>query len=74
MAARELVGLILREQPDATWEELGAQLGQRRGVWVSVPTICRLLRRRGLPRNKNRFMPLRVTRRGSSRSGHDTGR
>ena len=74
LAARELVVLILREQPDATLAELCAQLGQRRGGWVSVPTMCRLLRRLGLPRKKNRFRPLRVTRRGSSRRGRGTGR
>ena len=68
-AARELLVLMLRDQPDATLEELCAQLGQRRGGWVSVPTMCRLLRRLGLPRKKNRFRPLRVTRRGSSMRG-----
>ena len=31
MAARELVARLLQEQPDATLEELCAQLGQRRG-------------------------------------------
>jgi transposase len=72
-AARELVVLILREQPAATVEERCAQLGQRRGVWVRVPTMCRLLRRLGLPRKNNRFMPLSVTRRGSSRRGRGPG-
>jgi transposase len=66
MAARELVARMLREQPDATLEELCTQLGQRRGVWVSVPTMSRLLTRLGLPRKKHHFMPLSVTRRGSS--------
>ena len=73
-AAREMVALILREQPDATLEELCAQLGQRRGVWVSVPTMSRLLTRLGLPRKKNHFTPPSVTRRGSSRRAHGTGR
>jgi transposase len=31
MASREIVALMVREQPDATLEELCAQLGQRRG-------------------------------------------
>jgi transposase len=74
MAARELVTLLLQEQPDATLEELCAQLGQRRGVWVSVPTMSRLLRRLGLPRKKNHFMPPSVTRRGSSRRVRGIGR
>jgi transposase len=73
-AARELVTLIRREQPDATLEELCAQLGQRRGVWVSVPTMSRLLTRLGLPRKKNPFTPPSVTRRGSSRRGRGTAR
>ena len=68
-AARELLVLMLRDQPDATLEELCAQLGQRRGLWVSVPTISRLLTRLGLPRKKNLFTPPSVTRRGSSRRG-----
>lgn len=73
-AAQELVALMLREQPDATLEELCAQLRQRRGVRVSVSTMSRLLRRLGLPRKKNHCMPPSVTRRGSSRRAHGTGR
>jgi transposase len=74
MAARELVARLLQEQPDATLEELCAQLGPRRGGWVSVPTMSRLLRRLGLPRKKNHFTPPSVTRRGSSRRVRGTGR
>jgi transposase len=66
-AAREMVVLVLREQPDATLDELCAQLGQRRGLWVSVPTMSRLLTRLGLPRKKNHCMPPSATRRGSSK-------
>ena len=73
-AVREIVALMLREQPDATLAELCAQLGPRRGVWVSVPTMSRLLRRLGLPRKKNHFTPPSVTRRGSSRRVRGTGR
>ena len=73
IAARELVALILREHPDATLEELCAQLAQRRGVWVSVPTMSRLLTRLGLPRKKKHFTPPSVTRRGSSRRVRGTG-
>ena len=74
MASREMIALMLREQPDATLAELCAQLGQRRAVWVSVPTMSRLLRRLGLPRKKNHFMPPSVTPPGSSRRGRGTGR
>ena len=73
-AARELVALMLREQPDATLEELCTQLRQHRGVRVSVPTMSRMLRRLGLPRKKNHFMPPSVTRCGSSRRAPGTGR
>jgi transposase len=73
-AAREMVARLLRAQPDATWEELCAQLGPRRGVWVSGPTMSRLLTRLGLPRQKNHFTPPSVTRRGSSRRVPGTGR
>jgi transposase len=74
IAAREMVALILREQPDATLEELCAQLGPRRGVWGSVPTMSRLLTRLGLPRKTNHFTPPSVTRRGASRRVRGTGR
>jgi transposase len=73
-ASRQVVALMLREQPDATLAELCAQLGQRRGMWVSVPTMSRLLRRLGLPRKKNHFMPPSVTRHGSRRRARGTGR
>jgi transposase len=72
-AAREMGSRVLREQPAATWEELCAQLGQRRGLWVSVPTMSRLLTRLGLPRKKNHSMPPSVTRRGSRRRVRVTG-
>jgi transposase len=68
-AARELLVLRRRDQPDATWAELWAQLGQRRGLWVSVPPMSRLLTRLGWPRKKNLFTPPSVTRRGASMRG-----
>jgi transposase len=68
-AARAMVVLGLREQPDATWEERCAQLGQRRRLWGSVPTMSRLLTRLGLPRKTHLCRPPSMTRRGSSRRG-----
>ena len=73
-AALAVVRQGLQEQTDATLAELCERLGQRRGLWVSVSTMSRLLTRLGLPRKKSRSMPLNGTRRGSSRHGHTTGR
>jgi transposase len=42
-AALAVVRQGLQEQTDATLAELCARLGQRRGLWVSVSTISRLL-------------------------------
>ena len=72
-AAVEVVRQGLREQADATREELRDRLRQPRGVWVSVSTMSRLLKRLGLPRKKNRSMPPNVTRRGSKRRARATG-
>jgi transposase len=66
-AALALVRQFIREQPDATLEELCAQLRHRRGLRLSVATMCRVLQRLGLPRKKRPFMPANATRRGSSR-------
>src|SRR5919201_1364934 len=71
--ALALVRQPVHEQPDATLEELCAQLQQRRGVRVSVATMCRVLQRLGLPRKKSRSMPPNATRRASSRPVPPTG-
>jgi transposase len=73
-AALAVVRQILQEQTDATLAELCEQLGQRRGLWVSLATMSRLLTRLGLPRKKRRSTPPNGTRRGSSRRGQMTGR
>jgi transposase len=66
-AALALVRQLVREQPDATLAELCAQLQHRRGLRLSVATMCRVLQRLGLPRKKSPFMPASATRPGSSR-------
>jgi transposase len=73
-AALALVRQGLQEHTDATLAELCERLGQRRGLWVSVSTMSRLLTRLGLPRKKNRSTPPNGIRRGSSRRGRTTGR
>jgi transposase len=72
--AQEVVRQALREQADATLEELCARLGRQRGLWVSVPTMSRLLTRLGLPRKKSRSTPPNGTPRESSRRARPTGR
>jgi transposase len=72
-AALALVRQLVREQPDATLAELCAQLQQRRGLRISVATMCRVLQRLGLPRKKSPSMPRNATRRGSSRPVPPTG-
>jgi transposase len=73
-AALAVVRQGLQEHTDATLAELCEQLGQRRGLWVRVSTMSRLLTRLGLPRKKSRSTPLNGTRRGSNRHGPTTGR
>src|SRR5918994_3902246 len=73
-AALAVVRQVLQEPTDATLAELCERLEQRRGRWVSVATMSRLLRRLGLPRKKSRSTRLNGTRRGSSRHGRTTGR
>jgi transposase len=68
-AALTLVRQWVREQPDATLEELCTQLQQQCGLRVSVPTMSRILTRLGLPRKKSHSMPWNARRRASSRRG-----
>ena len=72
--AQEVVRPGLREQADATLEELWARLGQRRGLGVSVPPMSRLLTRLGLPRQNSRATPPNKTPHGFSRRARLPGR
>ncbi len=71
-AALTLVRQLVHKQPDATLAELCAQLQQRRGLRISVATMCRVLTRLGLPRKKSPSMPRNATRLGSSRPASPT--
>jgi transposase len=73
-AALAMVRQELQEHTDATLAELCERLGHRRGLWVSVSTMSRLLARLGLPRKKSRSTRRSGTRRASGRRGHTTGR
>lgn len=52
-AALALVAHLIREQNDLTLAELCARVAAARGVHVSVPTMCRAVRRLRLPYNKS---------------------
>jgi transposase len=71
-AALEAVHQVLREQADATLEELCDRLRQRRRIGVSLATMSRLLRRLGLPRKKSHSTLPNVTPRGSKRRARTT--
>jgi transposase len=46
-AAQVQVRRLVHDQPDATWEELGTRAADMTGIRVSVPIMCRVVRRLG---------------------------
>lgn len=68
-----LVRQWVRENPDATLEELALQLQQQCALRVSLATLSRLLTRAGLPRKKSHFMLASRTLRASSKHVPTTG-
>jgi transposase len=73
-AAQAQVRRLVHDQPDATLEELCTRAVETTGIRVSVPTMCRVVRRLGLPRKKNLSMRPSATLSGSSRRGRTTTR
>jgi transposase len=71
--ALALVRHLVQAQPDATLAELCTQLQQQRGVRVSVATMCRVLKRLGLPRKKSPSTPPNARRRASNTHARSTG-
>jgi transposase len=71
-AALACVRRLVHDQADATLEELCAQLQAQQGVHVRVPTMSRITRQLGLPRQKNRSTPASGTPRASSRRARAT--
>ena len=71
-AALALVRQLVHAPPDATLEELCAQLQHRRGLRLRVASMGRVLQRLGLPRNQRPSTPPTATRRGSSRPAPPT--
>jgi transposase len=56
---------LVHEKPDRTLAELRSALHESGGPAVSVPTVCRALKRLGLPLKKRRYTPASGTRHGS---------
>jgi transposase len=70
VAAQTVVQRLVGDQPEATLAELCTGVAMDTGRRVSVPTMCRVLQRLGLPREKHRSMRRHVRRRASNRRGH----
>jgi transposase len=73
-AAQAQVRQLVHEQADATLEELCTRAAETTGIRVSVPTMCRVVRRLGLPRKKSHSMRRSATRSGSNTRGWTTTR
>jgi transposase len=73
-AAQAVVQRLMGANPDATLEELCTGVAAETGVRVSVPTMCRVLQRLGLPRKKSRSTPASGIRRASSKRARTTAR
>ena|SRR5262245_42780158 len=71
-AAQAVVRRSVDDHPDATLEEWCTRVAAERGVRVSVPTMCRVLQRLGLPRKKRRSTRRHAIPRASNRRGRST--
>ena len=69
VAARTIVQRLVGDHPDATLEELCTGVAGETGLRVSVPTMCRVRQRLGLPRKKSRSMRRNAILRASNRRG-----
>jgi transposase len=70
--AQAVVQRLVGDNPDATLEELCTRVATELGVRVSVPTMCRVLQRLGLPRKKSRSTRRNAIPRVSNRHGRST--
>ena len=73
-AADTLVRRLVQGNADLTLEELCGHVAAEAGARVRVATMCRVLQRLGLPRQKSRSTPASVTPRASSRRARTTAR
>jgi transposase len=72
-AAHGLLRQVVRDDPDLTLHELCTRMATETGVRVSVPTMCRVLQRLGVPRKKSPSTRRSETRSASGRRGRTTG-
>jgi transposase len=68
-AAQAVVRRLVADHPEATVAEWCARVAAARGVRVSVPTMCRVLQRLGLPRKKRRAPRRNAIPRAPNRRG-----
>ena len=73
-AAATLVRQLVHDNADLTLEELCSRVADAVGVRVSCATMCRMLRRLGLPRKKSRSMRRSAIPSGFSTRGWTTTR
>ena len=72
-ATHVLLRQLVHDDPDLTLHELCTRIAVETGVRVSVPTMCRILQRLGLPRKKSRSTRRSVIRSASGTHGRTTG-
>ena len=71
-ATHGILRQLVRGHPDLTLDELCTRIAVETGVRVSVPTMCRVLQRLGLPRKKSRSTRRSVTQSASGGRGRTT--
>ena len=69
VAAQAQVRQLVRDQPEATLEELCTRAAEMTGIRVSVPTMCRLAQHLGVPRKTSLSMRQSASPSGASRRG-----
>lgn len=69
---QQLVRRLIEQQPDATLEELCEAVARQRKLYLSRPTMSRLLQRLNLPRKKSRSTPRKERAKESPKSAKDT--
>jgi transposase len=72
-ATHGLLRQLMRDDPDLALHKLCTRIAAETGVRVSVPTMCCVLQRLGLPRKKSRSTRRSGTPRASSKRGRTTG-
>jgi transposase len=73
-AGQAIIGRLVDDHPEATLAALCPDVATATGVRPSVPPMCRLRQRLGVPRQKSRSPPARKTPSASNRRGPATRR